>query len=656
MQTLRRATVLLDSLGKFHKLTGGNITVASRDAFSGDAKYNFRTVTGDSLALKFTNFQSDSSALVAGPSKKRFSLLRKRAATDESTVPPSLATTATASVEANQKFQLAPSIGYRGSINLNSQKRGLIFDGQVQLQFSKLKNAAEWFAVQDSIDPKNVVLTLTKPKAEDGTELVTGLFLSDADNRIYPLYAAPKVTPADVSLLEVDGKLHYDAKAGEYTITKNDLTDANQYEGAVLVYKETNSQVSFRGPMSFITNNKNYSISASGVGRANPDSARYQVDALLGIDLNMPSKAIETMGANLGQVTKNSPEALDGSSNELYKVAQFAGNKGAELYANRRPGAAPPPLATLSPKLLHTLMLSKVNLRWNPKQKAWHSVGKIGLAGVSKQPMNALVDGYVEIKRDNSTDLVEIYLEAEPQTWYYLRYANNIVLAMSSSESFNGEIGGKAKGDPNTATEYGVFLGDYTDVDQFRSHFERDYLGKSGKLAARPAAPPSTQDAGVDTSKKKKKAKDNDPFGEGEITPAPDPAAEPAKKSKKKKADPFDETAPADAATAEPAPDPAKKKKKAKDNDPFSDGEVAPAPAAEPAKEAKKEKEKEATPAPDPAAAPAEEPTKKKKEKKKDQEAAPAAPAADPGTEPTVDPGKKSKKKKKAEDDPFGDS
>jgi hypothetical protein len=622
LQTLRRATVLLDSLGKFHKLTGGNITVASRDAFSGDAKYNFRTVTGDSLALKFTNFQSDSASLVAGPGKKRFSL-RKRTTTDENAGPPSLATTATASVEANQKFQLAPSIGYRGSINLNSQKRGLIFDGQVQLQFSKLKNSAEWFAVQDSIDPKNVVLTLTKPKAEDGTELVTGLFLSDADNRVYPLYAAPKVTPADVSLLEVDGKLHYDAKAGEYTISKHDLADANQYEGAVLVYKEATNRISFRGPMNFITNNKNYSITASGVGGANPDSARYQVNTLLGIDVNMPSKAIETMGANLGQVTKNSPEALDGSTDEVYKIAQFAGNKGAELYANRRPGTAAAPLASVSPKLLHTLVLSKVDLRWNSKQKAWYSVGKIGLAGVGKQPMNALVDGYVEIKRDNSTDLVEIYLEAEPQTWYYLRYANNIVLAKSSSESFDGEIGGKAKGDANTATEYGVFLGDYTDVDQFRSHFERDYLGKSGKLTARPAAPASTsEEIGVDKDKKKKK-KSNDPFGDSE--PAADPTTEPTKKSKKKK-----------------------------DNDPFSEGEITPPPAAAPAKEPKKKEA--AAPAADPTDAPAEEPAKKKKEKKKDQEATPADPASDPNAEPTVDPGKKSKKKKKAEEDPFGDS
>ena len=686
IQTLRRATVLLDSLEKFHKLTGGNITVTSRDAFSGDAKYMSRTATGDSVSLKFTNFKSDSSALVSQVSKKRFRLLRRSAV---ETAPPSVATTAKASVEANQKFQLAPSINYRGGISLNSQKRGLIFDGEVLLQFGKQKGTAEWFAVQDSIDPKNVVLTLTKSKAEDGTALVTGLFLSDTDNKLYPRYAAAKATEADIPVLEVDGKLRYDAKAGAYTISKNDPADPKQHEGAALTYHENSGQVDFRGPMRFITNNKNYSITAAGVGQANPDSSRYQVDALLGIDLTIAGKAMDIMAANLGQVTKNGQPALNGSPNELYKLAQLAGSKDIEAYASRAAQSAPalapivpapvptptptdtpapavippapvasspknsPTLASVSSKLVHTLTLSQVNLRWSAKQKAWYSVGKIALVGVGKRSLNALVNGYVEIKRENSTDLVEIYLEADPQTWYHIHYANNIVLAMSSSESFNGEIGGKAKGDPNTATEYGVFLGDYSDVDGFRSHFERDYLGKSGKLAARPAAPEPAP--GIDTDKdKKKKKKSNDPFGDGEITPAPDPSADPPVDSGKKS------------------------KKKKKDNDPFADGEITPPPAAEPTKKEKakekeaaadptapaaepskkeKKKEKEAAPAPDPAAtpdAPTEEPTKKDKKKKKEAEAAPD-PSADPTAEPTTDPGKKSKKKKKGEEDPFGE-
>ncbi|WP_151089291.1 hypothetical protein [Hymenobacter baengnokdamensis] len=627
MQVLHNAKVLLDSLGRFHKLVGGNIRVDSRDGFSGDAKYMSRTATGDSVALKFVDFKSDSASLLTSTtSRKRFGIRRKATATEAATAP-TLATTATANVETNQKFQVAPRVGFRGGISLNSRKRGLLFDGQVQLQFGKLRDAAtaDWFAVKDSIDPKNLDLSLRDLKSEDGTALTTGLFVSDTDNRIYPLYAGPLGSSSDIALIEVAGRLHYDNKLGTYTITDHDLSDPNQYQGTVLSFRDSTNQMTFRGPMNFIANNKNYSIAASGVGQANPDSAHYRVRALLGIDAAMPPKAVELMASTLAKVTKNAPEALDGSTDELYNIAQFAGNKGAEAFSNRRPGVVPPALAAISPKLLHTLTLSKVNLRWDPKQHAWHSVGKIGLAGVGKQGLNALVDGYIEIKRENSTDLVEVYLEAEPQTWYYLRYANNVLLVKSSSEAFDGEISAKQKGSIETAPDYGAFLGDFEDVDRFRSHFERDYLGKSGRLAPRPAAATPTGDF--------------DGFG-----------AETGKKSKKKpKADPNSE---ADAAA--PVEEPVKKKKKAKDNDPFGDGVISP--AAEPVKKEKvKEKAADPAPAADPTASPepAPEPTKKAKKEK----AAAPDPSADPGTEPAPEPDKKSKKKKKkAEDDPFGDS
>ncbi len=43
--------------------------------------------------------------------------------------------------------------------------------------------------------------------------------------------------------------------------------------------------------MTFITSNKNYKMVGSGVGSANPDSARYSVDAMLGIDIRNAPKS-----------------------------------------------------------------------------------------------------------------------------------------------------------------------------------------------------------------------------------------------------------------------------------------------------------------------------------------------------------------------------
>ena len=656
LQRFRNASVVLDSLAKFHRLAKGSIEVLSKVAFTGTAEYTFKTAR-DSVALRFSNFGPDQSGMLTGADKGKKSLLGRKKESDLSDViAPGAATVATAVVSSTSKFQLTPRIGYRGNVQLNSQRRGFAFDGQVQLQFGKDRASAEWIALKDSIDPKNFSLNLQDIKTDDGTPLVTGLFLSDQSNKIYPLYAAALPSNTDVALFKVDGKLRYDDRKGVYSISRNDLSEVNAYEGSVLTYTDATSALSFRGPLSFINSGKDYKMVASGVGTANPDSARYSVDALLGIDFNMPPKAIEVMGTELARVTKGSAEAQDGSTNELYKLGQFIGDKGVESYAARR-GVADP-LIRLSPKLAHTIVLSNVNLRWNEKKRAWYSVGQIGLAGVGKQSLNAMIDGYVEIRRENSTDVVEVYLEPEPQTWYYLKYANNLVLAKSSSESFDGEIGAKAKGDYQTATSFGVYLGDFPDVDAFRAHFQKDYLGKSGKLAARPAAPAPTGNFDNFDGKKKKKGKKEDAFG------ADDPNANPG-------------AAPADA-----APVSTKKKKKAKDNDPFGDGTVDE-PAAAPVK---KEKAKPAdTPV---AGAPATTPAK--------TTAAPATPAntpAAPATAPTTPPAaspapaatpdpvqtkkeadrqakeaeklkkeeekkkkEEEKQKKKKADDPFGDS
>jgi hypothetical protein len=640
IQRFKNATVVLDSLAKFHRLVKGNIEVLSKAAFAGNAEYTFKTAR-DSVALRFSNFEPDPAALLASTDKGKGVLRRKKDEFGSGTAPAGPATVATAVVNATSKFQLTPRIGYRGNVQLNSQRRGFAFDGEVQLQFGSERKLAEWVAVKDSIDPKNFSLNLQDIKAADGAPLVTGLFMSDQSNKVYPLYAATLPNSTDVAVFKVDGKLRYDDKKGLYTISRNDPTDVNAYEGSSLTYTDATNSLSFRGPMTFINSNKDYKMVGSGVGTATPDSARYAIDALMGIDINMPVKAIEVMGAEMASVTKGSPEALDGSTNELYKLGQFLGNKGVEAYTMRK-GAADP-LMKLSPKLAHTIMLSKVNLRWNEEKRAWYSVGKLGIAGIGKTPLNALIDGHVEIRRENSTDVVEIYLEPEPQTWYYLKYANNLLLAKSQSEKFDAEIGSKAKGDYNTATSYGAFLGDFSDVDAFRSHFQKDYLGKSGKLAARPAAPAPSGFDSVESGKKKKKGKNEDAFGaDGSADPAAAAAPEPTKKKKKAKAnDPF-----GDGTMDEPAPEPAKTvkaKEKAADA-------PAPATAAEPEPKKVKTKEKAADEAPASEPAPADAgPSKKELERQ-------AKEAEKQKKEDEKKAKEEEKRKKKGSEDPFGDS
>lgn len=667
IKPFRNAEVLLDSVARFHKLYQGNITVLSRDAFSGDAMYRFKTAASDSVAVRFTNFQSGDSTGVgalasATPARKR-GLLGSRKSLSIAPRPPRGSTTAVASVQPTDNVEVAPHIAYRGDITLNSQRRGLIYGGQAQLQFGKDKYAADYFVVHDSIDPKAVSLSLRDPKTEEGKALLTGLFLSDNTNIVYPLYAGVKSSDTDLSLFLVDGQLRYDAKTRDYTLSRNDLSSPNQYGGAALTYHDATGHIDFRGPLHFISNNKDFALNGSGVGAGHPDSARYRVDALLAFDINLPPKALEAMVARIAEVTKNAPPALNGSANELQKLGDFADQSAVEAYAARGATA----LSKVAPKLQqHTLVLNTVNLRWSPKFKAWYSVGKLGLAGVGKRDVNALIDGHIEIRRENNADLVEIYLEVEPQTWYYFKYANGLLLSKSSDDDkYNFAISSKAKFDYNTATSYGVFQGDLTDVDGFRARFGKDYLGSTGKLPARAAVPAKADEFGDDSGKKKKRKKGDIFDTEAGAAPGADaaPAPEaPASKKKKRKDDPFGDDTTEPAGGAAPTAAPAEKAQKA--------AKPVPTPELKPTKKAALVAPEadpnggllEApTPPTAPEATPADDTSSKRRRKEKTKEKAVDAAPLDqpPADQPAEDPAvkkRKEKKKKNATNDPFGDS
>ncbi|MCI1189974.1 hypothetical protein MON38_21325 [Hymenobacter sp. DH14] len=570
LQRLRNAGVVLDSLAKFHKLYNGNIDVLSKESFAGTGEYIFKTAH-DSVALRFGSFGPDQAAVMAGKGKKFKRDESGAAIGSENGTAEGPATVATAVVSSASKFQLTPRIGYRGNVELNSRRRGFAFTGEVQLQFGKNRNLAQWVAVKDSIDPKNFSLNLNDVKAEDGAPLLTGIFLSDQTDALYPLYAAAVPNSTDLTVFKVDGKLSYDQAKEVYTISRNDPADANAYEGSALTYTDATNTLNFHGPMSFIGDGvKDFKMVGAGIGTANPDSARYTVETLLGIDVTLPPKALDLMANELAKTTKNLPEAQTGSTNELYNLAQFIGNKGVDAYSQRRGFADA--LVKLSPKLAHTIVLNRVNLRWNDKRRAWYSVGPIGIAGVGKQPLNSLINGYVEIRRESGGDVVQLYLEADATSWYYFKFANNLLLVKSQNEDFDGEIAAKAKGEYETATSYGAFLGDFADVDNFRQHFQKDFLGIKPKPLARASKPAAAEPAFDEVANKKKKKKDAvDEALADPGTPAPETAATSSKKKKKAKADdPF-----GDGVMEDPAPAPTKKA-----------AAPAPTPAAKPAAKA----------------------------------------------------------------------
>ncbi|MBC5994696.1 hypothetical protein [Pontibacter cellulosilyticus] len=500
IKTLRNSRIIADTLQQYHKLYAGNIDVLSRKAFKGTAVHDYFNAASDSFKLTFTNY------VYGNPREKKKPIF----------------TFAEAQADEKSQFYIFPRILYRGKIVMHAPKEHFDFDGDLKLNFTGNPADSDWFSYKkDSLNPANVRIPITKPKAADGTPLHTGLHIAVGSSKLYNTFVSKKQAPEDLDLFTVDGLLSYNKEKTEFKMGREGRAYEGSYEGNLLLYNEASNTVRFEGKMNLVKPMKNFNVEASGSGDANVDSSRYKLDAFMAFDLSAHPNILNTMASSLKENVGGAGEALDKSDATMYKLAEFIGDKGARDY-----GASIEyvPLPKLSKKLIRSLVINKADLRWSNELKAWYSVGKISVASMLKEDINAQLNGYLEVRQDmNGEPAVNLYLQANPYSWYYISFLENSLTIASADEKLNKQVRSKSKGSRGSTSSYGVYEGSDIDKNTFLEHFRKNYLnGEDGfKIATgQPSSEPvnnvnfaEEEDTGKEKKKKRKKGK-GDPIEE----------------------------------------------------------------------------------------------------------------------------------------------
>ena len=87
-------------------------------------------------------------------------------------------------------------------------------------------------------------------------------------------------------------------------------------------------------------------------------------------------------------------------------------------------------------ELQSSLYFSQLTLRWNNQTRSYVSDGKIGVGSVGKTMVNKMCDGKIGFKKKRGADEINIYIELDPQHWYYFNYVNGFMQVLSSNNDF----------------------------------------------------------------------------------------------------------------------------------------------------------------------------------------------------------------------------
>jgi hypothetical protein len=167
------------------------------------------------------------------------------------------------------------------------------------------------------------------------------------------------------------------------------------------------------------------------------DSGKINIETILAMDFHFSPEALKIMADEIRMMPTLTPVSLNSN---LYNkgMKDLLGNTAAaqlkediDLFGSIR---------NLPKEFNYEILLNDVRLYWNESTSSFRSKGKIGLGFIGPQPLNIYVEGYVEIQKRRSGDMLDIYLKADDATWYYFSYFRGVLMTQSGNSTYNSLI------------------------------------------------------------------------------------------------------------------------------------------------------------------------------------------------------------------------
>ncbi len=409
IQPLANATIIADTAQKIHIITDAKVSIQSKYAFKASGNYAYHDSIGLPQMIVFENISVDTM----------------------------YHTFATGKITSEQDFKLNPQFAFKGAVALNALNPFLSFDGAFTvLQDCKL-DFSRWVNFKQMIDPNHVILPVSaEPEEFSAKKLYAGFFHSNENNKVYPTFLSRKEYYSDTLMISVEGAIKSRKNGHEFLIAaENDLGIPEKEDPKTRFIKMNTAtcEITACGPIRF---GADFGVvHLNSYGQINhfiiPDSTNF--DAVITVDFLFVEEALKNMQAELDLANAKGVDLALPKINTAF--IEILGRIEAEkvisdmnLYGSIR---------KIPDALKKSFVFNDVKFGYNSQSRSYISQGQIGLGSILGLPLNKYYDGFVEIMRKRSGDILNIYIEIDRRNWYFFSYSSYVMQAISSQTEFN---------------------------------------------------------------------------------------------------------------------------------------------------------------------------------------------------------------------------
>lgn len=407
MQALKGANIIANRKDKFHRIYDADVKVNSRKHYLASGELDYVDDVGNIQALYMNPITVDSAGITYG----------------------------IANVSASKVLPLNDHFSFIGNVKMVAPVKNLTYDGVFRLTSGCLGEERPWVYFKSELDQNDIRIPVSLAMKDSISDpILFGVVYSDFFSSIYPsLFEKPKAY-GDTLVAGVDGGfIRFDHKTNSYIAGSNARLDNKSSSGNLITFGIEQCVLKAEGTL-------NVGASLGGVklqtfGEVTQytlvDSTRFNMSQA--IDFFFSDQALgrlheDLQVTELGSLDVNSPAFRtfivnligEGDANQFIEELNLSGQ------VKKMPAALNKPL-----------IFNNVNMIWDPKLKSYVSEGKIGIAAVKGNLINRSVDGYIEIGKRRTGDVLNIYLELNPLVWYFFSYSNGIMQSISSNNEYN---------------------------------------------------------------------------------------------------------------------------------------------------------------------------------------------------------------------------
>lgn len=476
MNKLSLATIKANITSNFHKIFNAEIVISSRKKYKGEGYYNYIDERDSIQKIFFRNIEADIE----------------------------MNTVAQGALTEPDSFKLSPNFAFVGEVNLFAPEQFLIFKGGSMAQYNCPNSKSHWLKFEAEINPKKIMIPVgEKPQNLNLNYLMNGSVIAEDSLKLYGGFMRMRKDYADKPIVHAQGYMSFNNNNRRFTIAEPYKLANPDTSGNSVSLQKDYCMAFGEGRVQLPVNLGQIKLNNIGSLIHKLEENDLGLDLIMQLNFHFNQKALEAMATEL-----NSAVTLDkvDLNRKLYKKALYEWIDSSEINTALSQLNLFGAFSQIPKGYQATMILNDLKMKWDPVRKSFISKGKIGIGTIGNIQVNKMVDGYLEIFKRRSGDLMTLYIHLGEDRYYVFTYTKSVMQVSSSNTEFvlpitqqkSSEQRIKVKpGEPG----YRFLIGTKKDLDQARQRYnELKYGVKAGQT--------NSNDNGEDEKTSEKDGKD----------------------------------------------------------------------------------------------------------------------------------------------------